>query len=109
MRHALVIGDDPAAAEQLAARLSAAGYAHVTCAHNIEKARAAAERKTDIIVVLAARGAPADAATLYEISRKADAPVLVATSDPAHATRCLGAGAVLDGPVELGATSPAVM
>jgi AmiR/NasT family two-component response regulator len=106
MRHALVIGDDSPAAAQLNARLRAAGYTRVTCVHDAGEAWAAAARKPDIVVVLAAWEAPTDVGTLYRISRKADAPVLVATSDPVHATRCLGAGAALDGPVELEAVRP---
>ena len=101
MRQALIIGTDGPASDPIEARLHAAGYARIAHAFTAEDAWAAACRKPDIVIVLANFGAPVDVETLYGIAQRAEAPILVATSSPSRATRCLGDGAVLDGPCEL--------
>ena len=101
MRHALIIGDDARAARTVEGRLRAAGYSRITHAVTADEAWAAACRKPDLVIVLADFSAPADAETLYGISCRAEAPMLVATSHPAHVMEELGEGAVLDGPCAL--------
>ena len=101
MRTALIIGSDPVAAQDVEMRLLAAGYGSIVHVFEVDDAWGAVARKPDLVIVLADHGAPADAASLQAISEEAQAPVLVATSAPASAMHCLGAGAALDGPITL--------
>ena len=98
MKHAVMIGDDDRSARTVEGRLRAAGYSRITHAVTADEAWAAACRKPDLVIVLADLGVPADAETLCGISRRAEVPMLVATSNPARVIEGLGEGAVLDGP-----------
>lgn len=101
MREALIIGDDQEASKIVETRLTAAGYSQIARAETIGEARRAAATRPQLVVILAEAAPLVDVPTLYEISETAGAPILVATSNPARATECLGPGAALDGPFDL--------
>jgi AmiR/NasT family two-component response regulator len=93
MRHALVIGRDLDAAEQIANCLWNAGYHSLI--HVLDACEAWATLtaiKPSLIVLASEAGQVISSDDLYRMSDMARTPVLVARGAPARALACLGDG-----------------
>jgi len=99
MKHALIIGRDRTAAEEIENRLWNAGYRSLIHALNRQEAWAILPSiKPSLIVLISGATQNISSDELYRMSGMAETPVLVATGDPARALACLGDGVSLDGP-----------
>ena len=99
MRHALIIGRDLDAAEQIANCLWDSGYHSLI--HVLDACEAwamLAAIKPSLIVLASEAGQTISSDDLYRMSDMARTPVLVATGAPARALACLGDDVSLSGP-----------
>lgn len=99
MTHALIIGHDRHAAEEIEDGLWQAGYHSLVHALDADDAWSIVHSlRPSLIILLPDNVEQISTDDLYRMSELADAPVLVATANPAKALECIGAGVSLDGP-----------
>jgi hypothetical protein len=99
MRHALIIGRDRKAAEEITNRLWNAGYHSIIHALDAREAwTMLAVTQPALIALVSEPGQAISSDELYRMSNMGRTPILVATSDPARALARLGDGVSLSGP-----------
>lgn len=103
MAHALIIGHDRHAAEEVEDGLWQAGYQSMVHVLDADDAWAILHSlRPSLIVLLPDKDQCIASDDLCRMSELADAPVLVATANPAKALECIGPGVTLSGayPIE---------
>jgi hypothetical protein len=99
MRHALVIGRDRKAVEEITNRLWNAGYHSLVHALDAREAwTMLAVIQPSLIALVSEAGQAISSDELYRMSNMGRTPILVAASDPARALARLGDGVSLSGP-----------
>jgi hypothetical protein len=90
VKHALIVGECEKSRGQIADSLWEAGYHSMTHVLDDADARVVlASIRPTVIVLLSATARSLSAEALCDISRVADAPLIVPARDPAHALRCI--------------------
>jgi hypothetical protein len=108
MEHALIIGGDSHSVGSLKESLWDSGYRSVLAVSDIPEAwNMVRVLHPAPIVVVPDSAWISPTWELYEMSKAAGAPIIVATADPETALRCLGAGATLEGPYDVGSLAAA--